>query len=711
MKFNMKLYAFIGLLILVVGCFSVAAQDVDKIKFPNLNKLEIPEVERMTLDNGIRLYLLEDRSLPVFNVAVRINCGSHLEPADKIGLAGICGTVMRTGGTSKWSGDEIDELLEGVGGSVETSIGLGSGSASVNVLNNYADMGLEVLAEVLRRPKFETDKIDLAKVQARSGISRRNDDPQQVAFREFRKVIYGAESVYARHVEYATINAIEQSDLIEYHAKYYKPQNIQMAIWGDFDKKELVDKINKYFGDWKKEGDPVPALPAVEYKFDNQVFYVNKTDVNQSNIVLGHIGGLITDPGYPELIVMNNILGGSFGSRLFNAVRSREGLAYAVFGSYSANITYPGIFVNFASTKSETTVKTVREIIKELKRMQTDKPTENEMRAGKDGYLNSFVFNFDSKAEVVNRLMNYDFHGLSDDYLFKIKSEVEKVTSEAVIEAANKYLRPDALRILVVGKGEDFEMPLDQTGLGPVTTIDITIPSGEEKQELLVNDETIKAGQDLLMKAIDAAGGMDAVNNIKSISTKTTMLITTPQGEFPIQGESIHVFPDKSRQVANFMGQTMYSIFDGNVGWQTTQAGLIAMNEDDIIKEKKTFSRHTVMVFKNIYNPDYKIVYSGKGNINDIDVEYVTMLNKESETICRVGIGNDGTVLTKEYWGEAMTGEGMITDFFSDHQSFKGVKLPLNVVRTMNGSKIDEHQISEIVVNGDIPENAFSKPE
>ena len=409
-----KISLMIAFTVALTGLLAMAvtAQDVDKLKYPTLHQVEIPQVERITLDNGMRLYLLQDRSLPVFNASVRVNCGSYLEPADKVGLAGICGSVMRTGGTQKWTGDQIDVALEAVGGSVESFIGLESGGARVDILSDYTDLGLEVLSQVLRYPVFDQDKIDLAKVQTRSGISRRNDDPQQIAVREFKRVIYGPESVYARNVEYATVNAISRDDLVKFHAAYFHPQNIQIAIWGDFDRDSLLAEVNKYFVVWKKEGDPVAPLPQVDYKFGNHVYYINKPDVNQTNILLGHIGGLVTDPDYADLIVMNNILGGGFGSRLFNTVRSKEGLAYSASGVYKANIKYPGIFYSYASTKSETTVKAVKAIISEIKRMQVDAPTPDEMRMGKDGYLNSFVFNFDSRAEIVNGLINYDFNGL-----------------------------------------------------------------------------------------------------------------------------------------------------------------------------------------------------------------------------------------------------------------------------------------------------------
>lgn len=697
----------------IVAPNQATAQNVDDLKFPKLNKLEIPDVEKVTLDNGMRLYLLVDKSLPIFRTSMRINCGSYLEPSDKIGLASMVGTVLRTGGTSKWTGDEIDEILEAFGGSVETSVGLASGSAGVNVLSEYTSLGLEVLAEILRRPVFDDDKIDLAKVQERSGISRRNDDAMQIAFREYRKIIYGAESVYARQVEYATIDAITREDLIAYHAKYYKPQNVQMAIWGDFDKKTLLAEIDKWFGDWKMEGDSVPSLPEVDYTYDNQVYYINKPDVNQSNVVLGHIGGLTSDADYADRIVMNNVLGGGFGSRLFSSVRSKEGLAYATFGVYTANISYPGVFYAFASTKSETTVKAAREVIKQIKLMQTDPPTEDEMRMGKDGYLNSFVFNFDSKAEIVNRLMRYDFYGLPDDFLFTEKENVQKVTPEAVMAAAQKNLRPDALRILVVGKGEDFEMPLDQAGLGNVTTIDITIPSAEEKHELAITPENIEKGKELLDKAVASAGGLENFQKVKAVSMKGKIFIVTPNGEFPVPFESLNVFPDKSRTVMNMMGTEVADIRDGAMGWKMMETGQMGpKSEEDLLKEDKESMRQTIRLFQVSDDPPYQTVYDGSGDADGTPVEFVAILDSNGDQIVRLGLDpNSFQIVCKVFHAETPSGEGTIWEYATNFVVTDGMNLPMSREWKMNGAKAMAFEFTEILINPEVPADAFAKPE
>ncbi len=468
---------FIALLAATVLAADVG--NVEDLKFPKLNEIKTPDVERITLDNGIRLYFLEDKSLPLFNVNARVNCGSYLDPVDKIGLASMCGTVMRTGGTSKWTGDQIDELLEGIGGMVETNIGTTSGGAFVNVLSEYSEVGLEVMAEVLRRPRFDEDKIDLAKVQNRTGISRRNDKVGTVARREYAKQIYGKDSPYARHTEYATIDAISRDDLVNFHQKYFQPQNIQIAIWGDIDKDAILEKVKQYFGDWERGATVTPEPPKVDYNWRTKVYYVEKKDAKQSYVRIGHLGGMTTDPDYADRIVMNSILGSGFGSRILDAVRTKMGLAYSTNGRFISNNAYPGYFFTVASTAPGNTVKAAREMIKQIKSMQTDLPTEVEMDKGKSGYLNSFVFNFDSRREVIGRMMTYDFYGLPEDFLQQEKERIENVTPEDVMAAAKNNLKPDQMIVLVAGNADEFDLTLVSLGLGPPEKIDITVPAGE----------------------------------------------------------------------------------------------------------------------------------------------------------------------------------------------------------------------------------------
>ena len=458
----------------VSSCTQKYALNYKQLKYPKLGDIEMPEVERVTLANGMQLFLLEDHELPLISVSARIRVGSIYEPADKIGLAAITGAVMRTGGTTTKTGDEIDEQLEQIAASVETGIGLNSGYASVSVLKQDIDVGLDILADVLMNPAFREDKIMLAKMQHRSAIARRNDNVGAIASREFDKLIYGSESVYARHTEYATIDNISRDDLVAFHRKFCGPNNMMLGIWGDFDTDQMIKKIEKAFEGWNKVDVELPKVAQVKYEYRQTANVIRKDDVNQSNIYLGHIGGLRNDPDYFALILMNRILGSSFTGRLFKNVRSREGLAYSVFGIYSANYAFPGVFYVGCQTKSEATVRAIRAMTEEVRKMTESEVTDEELALAKDSYLNSFVFNFDTKGEIVARLMTYAYFGYPLDFLQKTKDNVEKVTKKDVLRVAREHLKPDKVQILAVGRPQDFDEPLSV--LGPMREIDITIP-------------------------------------------------------------------------------------------------------------------------------------------------------------------------------------------------------------------------------------------
>jgi len=464
----------IALFILAPGCSQSHVRDYNKLKYPKLGSIEIPHVERVTLPNGMRLFLLEDHELPLINISARIRTGSIYEPPDKIGLASITGEVMRTGGTASKTGDELDEQLERMAASVETGIGLNSGYASVSVLKEDIDKGLSVLADVLMNPAFREDKIQLSKMQHKSMIARRNDDVGEIANREFDKLIYGPGSAYARHEEYATIDGITRDDLIAFHKKFFGPNNMMLALCGDFDTKQMIAKIEKAFEGWRKVDLNLPGVPQVKYEFRKTVNQIRKDDVNQSNIYLGHIGGLMNDPDYFSLLVMNKILGGGFTGRLFKNVRSREGLAYSVFGVYSADFDHPGVFYVGCQTKSQSTVYAIRAMLKEVEKIRESEVTDEELALAKDSFLNSFVFNFDTKGEIVSRLMTYEYFGYPADFLQKTKENVEKVTKADVLRVAKKHLDPGNVQILAVGRPDDFDQPLST--LGKVNEIDITIP-------------------------------------------------------------------------------------------------------------------------------------------------------------------------------------------------------------------------------------------
>ncbi|MCP2620157.1 insulinase family protein [Candidatus Aminicenantes bacterium AC-334-K16] len=475
-----KLWIALLLLLIVVNSLSLWAQKSPKDKFiyPPLNPIQVPQVEEIQLSNGLRVFLVEDHDFPTIEMRALIRTGSVFEPEDKLGLAAVTGEVLRTGGTKNLSGDEIDQVLEKLAASIETSIGQTSGYIYVSLMKDDLEKVLPILADILMNPAFSEEKIQLAKIKQKSYIARRNDDVGQITRREFAKLIYGSKSPYARHPEYATIESITREDIVNFYQKYFSPNNMILAVVGDFSLSHMKAQLEKTLGQWSAKKVKVGSFPAVKYNYVFRVNLIEKPDVNQSNIMLGHIGGLMNNPDYPALIIMNSILS---LERMFKKIRTDEGLAYSVWGRYGARYVVPGIFSCGAQTKSESTVYAIKLMLRELKRITEEEVTDEELQRAKDQYLNGFVFNFDSKTKILSRILTYAYFGYPLDFMERLKKQVERVTKKDVLRVARKYLKPDKVQILVVGNPKDFDQPLDV--LGEVSKIDITIPPPPKKQE------------------------------------------------------------------------------------------------------------------------------------------------------------------------------------------------------------------------------------
>lgn len=466
-------------LTIAVGCLSLAVpvgaqKHYSELTFPPLKDIEVPSVHREELDNGLVLYLLADHTLPMVEGLAMIRTGDVYEPAAKVGLAGILSTVMRTGGSTTRPGEEIDRLLENVGASVETSIGTASGSASLFALKENLPLVLEILAEILRRPALPDDKLELAKVQARSAIARRNDSVMRIAGREFQRLLYGPESPYGRIPEYATIEAVSRDDLVDFHERYFHPNYSILGLWGDFELAEVRDLVNRHFGSWPKTDLPPPSPPPVATEPKGSVNLVVKDDVNQTHIRIGHLDGTRKDPDYFALELMSEVLGGGFSSRLFRRVRTELGLAYSVSAAWNAGWTRPGTFAISSATKSESTVAAIQEILREVRRISEKPVGDEELKLARESILSSFVFNFDTTDELVERLMVYEYQGYPKDFLETYRENIEKVTVPDILRAARRNVQPVELVILAVGREEDFDQPLSV--LGEVRRLDITIP-------------------------------------------------------------------------------------------------------------------------------------------------------------------------------------------------------------------------------------------
>jgi len=316
----------LGLLVLMVATVAVSGEATakkkwEKIDIPELNEIKMPTYERVELSNGMIVYLAEDHKFPLVQLSATIDVGSIYESGDKVGLASMTGDVMRSGGTATTDGDALDELVEARGMVVETWIGGTEGGAYLSVLKEDTGLGMELLADILMNPVFPEDKIKLAKEGEKASISRRNDETMSIARREVMKVVFGPDHPSARHTEYATIAAITRDDMLAFHADWFHPDRMYLVVIGDFDSKEMVQLIESSFEGWAKATKPLPADPEIP-NFPRTVNIVDKDDLTQTTVIMGHKGIRADSEYYAGVLVANRILGGGFSTRLFNEVRA-----------------------------------------------------------------------------------------------------------------------------------------------------------------------------------------------------------------------------------------------------------------------------------------------------------------------------------------------------------------------------------------------------
>ncbi len=445
-----------------------------EIKKTPLPDFKVAQPETFTLKNGMRVFLMEDREIPIISVRALVRTGSFWEPQGKVGLARLTGTVQRTGGTTSMTGDQLDDFLEARAAIVETGIGGDAGGTSMNCLKQDFDDVFKVFLDVLRNPAFAQDKLDLAKVQANASIARRNDNVGGITGREIGRLVYGPDSPLVSLEQYATIAAITREDLAAWHKTYFVPNNIMLGVSGDFDSKTMRKTIEKAFASWPKG----PAVTVGKIPFRTTpnpgVFFIEKADVTQANIAMAELGIEQTNPDYFAAQIMNEVLGGGFSGRLVNAIRTKKGLAYSVSGGLGAAFDRPGLMRLGMQTKSASLFDAIAALKEEVNGIITNPPTDDEMSLAKESFLNSFIFNYDSRAGILAQQMTYAYHGLPSNYLEMYRSNIEKVTKDDVVRVAKKYVHVDDLSILVVGRAADFTKPLDT--LGKVTNVDITIP-------------------------------------------------------------------------------------------------------------------------------------------------------------------------------------------------------------------------------------------
>jgi zinc protease len=435
-------------LLLAAACAS--APDPRGMHFPPESLTE-PEVTQLTLDNGIRLYLLPDHTAPLIHLRALVRTGTAYEPADQPGVYAMAGDLMRDGGAGDLDPDAFDTALADAAIRMGSNVGRESGGASVVSLTRNFPLALARFADMLRRPRFDAARLETAKAQEIDAIRRRDDIPGAIAGRLFRRTLYGPDSPLAREPTVDDVARITRGQLVAFHRQWYRPDAIALGVTGDFEVPAMVEALKGAFGDWQAPPAPEPVPPKVA-PTEHRVVRIVDRPVEQVVLFIGQISIRRQDPDFYALRLANVVLGGQpFMSRLFQDVRTREGLAYRVGSALRPNPRHLGDFVMSASTRPEQVGQAVALMLDEVRRLRDEPVPEAELHETQESFLNGFVFSSATSAQVLGRRMGLDYNGLPPDELERVRARTLATTPADLQAAVRRQLEPDRMAIVAIG--------------------------------------------------------------------------------------------------------------------------------------------------------------------------------------------------------------------------------------------------------------------
>ena len=414
---------------------------------------DVPTPFQTTLANGLRVIVIENQRLPLLSVRLAFASGDANDPKGATGLASAI-TSMLTEGTSEYTSLKLAEKIERLGASISASASDDFTIVAASALSLYSSEILHLLAEVVLRPTFPEEELDLYRRNTVEHLKFQRSQPGFLAGEQSARLVYGDHPYATVSPKAADIERLERSKLISFHAKTYIPNNAMMIVVGDVNTDEFLAELNELFGDWQQGSKPTAEFDAPVRRNARSLTIVDRPGSAQSNIVISNLGVKRDDPDYFPLIVMNQVLGAGASSRVFMNLREEKGYTY---GAYTRLDTkkLAGEFEATAEVRTSVTGDSLKEFFYELDRIRDEKVGEDELIDAKNFLTGVFPLRAETQEGLTNLIVNQYLYGLPEDYLQTYRDNVNAVTADDVQRIAVKHVRPDEMAIVIVGDAEE----------------------------------------------------------------------------------------------------------------------------------------------------------------------------------------------------------------------------------------------------------------
>ncbi len=431
---------------------------------PQTLRVVLPRAQEATLSNGLRVALLEDHKLPTFSLQLLLTGGGLDDPADRRGLAMVTASLLREG-TAQRTSRQIAEQLAALGGAFTAGASPSSGETSIGIggLSENADRILAIAADVVRNPAFPETELEKYKSRFLSQLQQQRATPNFVAQEEFMRAVYGTHPGSYVVPPEKVLRGLTRADLEGYHRTHYMPNNGIVLAYGDFTLTQLVQKLERAFGDWPKgEARPI-SLPTLAPPAKARVLLVDRPGSVQTSLWLGSLGIERRSEDYFAVLVMNHILGGGPASRLFTNLREDKGYTYGVYSFFNGS-RFPGVILASTDVRTPVTDGALQELMAEVRRIGSEPVPEQELKNAKRALIGGFALSLDSPQTLVSNLATQKIYDLPADYWDAYPQRVEAITAADVQRVARKYYDASRLQIVAVGDGASVRKVLEKYG-------------------------------------------------------------------------------------------------------------------------------------------------------------------------------------------------------------------------------------------------------
>ena len=655
-------------------------------------KIKLDKPKEFKLKNGIKVLVVENHKLPRVNYSLRFDRKPIVE-GEKAGVISLLGSMLGNGTTSI-SKDEFNEEVDFLGASV--NVGFGSGFAFTLTKNN--ERVLDLFSDAVINPLLTEEEFEKEKEKLIEGLKSQKKDIDAISGRVGDALSYGKNHAYGEFITEQTIDNISFQDILDYHAKYFIPNNVYIVVIGDVNYKNVKSLISEKFGTWKKGkniDNPEPVL--TENVALTEINFVDLPTATQSAIqVTNNVDLKMTDEDYFAALMANDILGGGGEGYLFKNLREDKGYTYGAYSSLGSNRYGVSKFRAGAKVRNMVTDSAVSEIVKEISRIRLEKVDSELLKNAKAKYVGSFIRNAENPQTIAGYALNIKLNNLPDDYYESYLENINSVSEADVKKAANKHFKIANTRIVVVGKGSDVVANLEEVGF-PINYYDqYANPIAKP-----IFNKAIPEGLtavDVINNYISAVGGKSNLESVNTVVMKAD--VTIPGAPFAPQATMRQKLPNKSSFVieVNMQGQKMTlskTTFDGERGYSEMQGQRVEFDEKQLDENKKIKGIFEELYFKP---EELELVSINSVNYQDAYKVKVTVDGKESHRYYSV---ESGLLLSKE---DTDDNNNVVTTNYGDYQSVQNVMFPFYM--ELPAQKL-EFKTSSIEINKEIKDSSF----